>query len=99
MADNNQNEKQSGSEGGNSGGSGGGGSGGGGRMPPDGNMRFSRSMVGWILMLAVAILLLVMFKTDKTPDQVTYSEFQSQLNQGSIRSIIVKDDGASFVLI
>ncbi len=69
--------------------------GGGGGLPGgDGNMRFSRSMLGWILILSIAVLIFVVFHRDQSsPKEAMYSEFHTQLEQHRIQSIILKDDG------
>ncbi len=68
------------------GGSGGGGPGG------DGNMRFSRSMLGWILILSIAVLLFVVFHNkDVQTRDVPYSTFKMHLEQSHISSVVVKD--------
>src|SRR3954463_275946 len=91
MADNNPNDKQPPNpEGGPQGG---------GRPPNDGNMRFSRSMLGWILILATAILLIVVFRAEKNPETITYTDFQGRMERGLFSKIIVKDDGTTFLLI
>ncbi|MGN6370923.1 MAG: ATP-dependent zinc metalloprotease FtsH [Phycisphaerae bacterium] len=68
------------------------GGGGGGVPGGDGNMRFSRSMLGWILILSIAVLLFVVFhnKEGQTKD-VPYSTFKTHLDQGHIVSVVVKD--------
>ena len=67
----------------------GGGSGGGGRGPgggPEGNMRFSRSMLGWILILGAAILLFVFFHGDRSPETMSWVKFTNFIDQKRSRS-------------
>ncbi len=60
----------------------------------DGNMRFSRSMLGWILILSIAVLIFVVFhEKNGAPDEVKYSDFITYLNKDNVQSIVVKDDG------
>jgi cell division protease FtsH len=71
----------------------------GGAGGPDGNMRFSRSMLGWIVILAVAITLFIVFHGEHTPQTESLSTFQQYILNGEYKSITVKDDGASFILV
>ncbi|HEY4330439.1 MAG TPA: ATP-dependent zinc metalloprotease FtsH [Phycisphaerae bacterium] len=65
----------------------------------DGNMRFSRSMLAWILLLATAILLIVVLHGDKGPDVKTWSEFKSFIENGTFKTVSVKDEGSDYLLI
>jgi cell division protease FtsH len=65
----------------------------------DGNMRFSRSMLGWILILAIAVLIFVMFHQEKGPDQVAYSDFRAKVESGQLTQITIKEDGGYYTLI
>jgi cell division protease FtsH len=58
----------------------------------DGNMRFSRSMLGWIAILSLAVFVFFHGK-DGAPQEVMYSAFHAQLDQGHLKSVILKDDG------
>jgi cell division protease FtsH len=83
-----------GGEGGGSGGGGGRGSGG-----PEGNMRFSRSMFGWILILAAAITLFMMFRVDRSPEIIPWSTFEQNILDSEYKTVSVKDEGNAYVLI
>ena len=74
-------------------------SGGGRNTGPDANPRFSRSMLGWILILATAILLFVVFHAEKPPEGVSYSRFIADLGRGELSQITVKDEGTTYALI
>jgi cell division protease FtsH len=82
------------------GGSGGSGGSGGGRGPggPDGNMRFSRSMFGWILILAMAITLFVMFRGDHGPEVIAWSTFEQNILNSEYKTVSVKDEGNTYLL-
>ena len=60
----------------------------------DGNMRFSRSMLGWIAILSLAVLAFVLLHKDgSAPSEVSYSQFHAYLDQQKIKTMILKDDG------
>ncbi|HUO07740.1 MAG TPA: ATP-dependent zinc metalloprotease FtsH [Phycisphaerae bacterium] len=86
---NEQNEKSTGS--GRAGKGGSRGTNGNGLPGGDGNMRFSRSMLGWILILSIAVLLFVVFHHNETSKEVPYSTFQTYLQQTHISSVVVRD--------
>jgi cell division protease FtsH len=80
-------------KGGGTGGPGGRGSGG-----PEGNMRFSRSMLGWILILATAITLFLMFRQDRSPQVIPWSEFRANILASYYKTVSVKDEGSFYLL-
>ncbi len=86
-------------EGGGTGSEKGGGSGGGRSGGPDNNLRFSRSMLGWILILATAILLFVVLHGEKPPEIVSYSKFASDISRGQLQLVTVKDEGTTYTLV
>jgi cell division protease FtsH len=87
---NEPNEKQNNGAG--RGGKEGGPRGGAGGPGGDGNMRFSRSMLGWILILSIAVLIFVVFhQKEVASKEVAYSVFETHLEQGHIKSVVVKD--------
>src|SRR5947209_405199 len=58
----------------------------------DGNMRFSRSMLGWILILSIAVLIFVVFhQKEGSTSEVAYSVFHQHLEQGHVKLIVVRD--------
>jgi cell division protease FtsH len=65
---------------------------------PDGNMRFSRSMLGWILILAIAILIFVVMHGKEGPQTISFSEFQTNIEQHNIASIVVKEESGYYTL-
>jgi cell division protease FtsH len=65
----------------------------------DGNMRFSRSMLGWILILAIAVLIFVMFHQEKGPEKIQLGEFIAKVENGAIDQITIKEDGAAYTLV
>jgi cell division protease FtsH len=66
---------------------------------PDGNMRFSRSMLGWILILAIAILIFVVFHSEKGPKVITFSEFREKVEQKAVKIITVQEQSGYYNLI
>lgn len=65
----------------------------------DGNSRFSRSMLGWILILAIAILIIVVFHDQKGSQVETpFSDFMAQLEQKHIQSISIKSDSSDYTI-
>ena len=93
---NEQKEPLKNPEGGNGGGSGPGGGRGSGS---DGNMRFSRSMFGWILILATAIVLFVMFRQDRNPERFSWSVFKTSILNSEFKKVTVRDEGSFYQLI
>jgi cell division protease FtsH len=69
-----------------------------GRNGPEGNMRFSRSMLGWILILAIAIFLFVMFHNERSPETKDWSEFHKLIENGYFTAVSVKSDGDTYFL-
>ncbi len=60
----------------------------------DGNMRFSRSMLGWILILTIAVLIIVIFHERGKPlEEIPYSKYRTELNNRHIEGVEFKDDG------
>ena len=101
MADDRDEQKDSGEKPDNGkgakGGPGGGGAPGG---PGDGNMRFSRSMLGWILILTVAVAIFVLLHGQQnSPEPVSYTIFMKHLEQQHFEKVVVKDDGNNFILL
>jgi cell division protease FtsH len=65
---------------------------------PEGNMRFSRSMFGWIAILATAIALFVIFHGEHNPDIQSWSKFKQNIENGAFQAISVKADGDVYQL-
>jgi len=78
-----------------------GGGGGGGRPGGpggDNNMRFSRSMLGWILILSIAVLIFVMFHGGgPQPDEISYTEWYRYVQQGKFSQVTYKDGDGTLV--
>ncbi len=65
----------------------------------DGNMRFSRSMLGWILILSVALLLfIVLHNNGNTPGIMSYDTFSTHLENGDVKQVTAVDDSNNFTL-
>jgi cell division protease FtsH len=76
------------------------GGGGPGRMGgPDGNMRFSRSMLGWIVIVVAAITLFMFFRGNNNPTIIPWSTFQSNILQGAYQTVEVKEEGDAYIFI
>ncbi len=53
---------------------------------PDNNMRFSRSMLGWILIISIGLLLFfVMHNKEGTPKEISASEFRAQVGRQAVQ--------------
>ena len=65
----------------------------------DGNMRFSRSMFAWILILATAIVLFVMFRGDHNPELFSWSVFKTSILNSEFKKVTVRDEGSFYQLI
>ena len=63
---------------------------------PEGNMRFSRSMLGWIVILATTILLFVVFRGEHKPETRDWSEFKQLIENGYFKSVLVKAEGDTY---
>ncbi len=58
------------------------------------NMRFSRSMLGWILILSICVLFLVLVHNNSSsPTKVPANEFMTRLENKQLRSVEAMDDG------
>ena len=62
-------------------------------------MRFSRSMLGWIVILGAGILLLVYFHGDRSPEVMSWSKFSNFIDRSAFAIISVKDEGSTYLLI
>ncbi|MCL2639536.1 MAG: ATP-dependent zinc metalloprotease FtsH [Phycisphaerales bacterium] len=59
-----------------------------------------RSMLGWILIMSLAVLLFVWLRsTQGVPQEFTLSSFLQELEQKRLKSVVVKEDGNMFTLI
>ncbi|MCL2647290.1 MAG: ATP-dependent zinc metalloprotease FtsH [Phycisphaerales bacterium] len=66
----------------------------------DGNMRLPRSMLGWVLIMSLAVLAFVWLRsTQGVPQEKTTSEFMKELEQKRLQSVVVREDGNMFTLI
>ncbi|NNM84706.1 MAG: ATP-dependent zinc metalloprotease FtsH [Phycisphaerales bacterium] len=59
----------------------------------NGNFRFSRSMLGWLLILLFVILVLIMLHPPGAAKTVKYSTFMYQLQHNNIAKATVQQDG------
>ena len=58
------------------------------------NMRFSRSMLSWLLIISVAIVLLLIFRPLGAPNRkVSYGVYYSQLHHNNIKKVVFHSDG------
>jgi cell division protease FtsH len=61
---------------------------------PDNNMRFSRSMLGWILIISIGLLLFfVIHNKEGTPKEKTVSEFRAMMEGRQFSQVDVVDTG------
>ena len=61
---------------------------------PDNNMRFSRSMLGWVLIVLIFILVFVIFRDNSnTPKEISASEFKQKIINSGFTLVEVKEDG------
>ena len=60
----------------------------------DGNMRFSRSMLGWILILSIAVLIFVVFHGQSSaPVEKPWTDFWKAVDSDLMKQVDIKDDG------
>ena len=60
----------------------------------DNNMKFSRNMLGWILILTIFFLVFVVFNGNRgAPEEVVYSDLIQMIENHRILSMDVADDG------
>ncbi len=57
------------------------------------NFRFSRSMLGWVIMLLLVVFLLLFLKHPGGPRHVDYGTFHSALINKNVKSMVVYSDG------
>jgi len=61
---------------------------------PDNNMRFNRSMLGWVLIVLIFILVFVLFRGEgNSPTEIQAGQFKQLIDNKSLESIVVRDDG------
>ncbi len=62
--------------------------------PPNGDMRFSRSTIAWLLIAAMVILVLVLTRSqNQSSEHVDLMTFWDQLDKNNIQTLTVRDDG------
>jgi cell division protease FtsH len=65
-----------------------------GRPNPAGNgMKFGRGLLGWVLFIALAVMLFVLLNQgNRNQPQIAYSEFESRLKQDKVVEIDIQND-------
>ena len=59
-------------------------------------LKMGRSMVTWMLVIGLAIMLLMLFNQgDRQSVQIPFSEFDSRLRDGEVKSIVIEGDEVS----
>ena len=67
--------------------------------PPVKRPRFSRSLLGWILILGTAILLFAVLPPETIPGLVPYSKFRGYVERRQLSLITVESQADSYILI
>lgn len=60
---------------------------------PNNNLRFSRSMLTWLVILAVGVLVLLVLHPPGGPTTVAYSKFRQELKQNNVEEAAVHASG------
>jgi len=64
------------------------------RRPNGGNVKVSRNLVSWMLLLGLAMLLVgLLSQAIQEAKEVTISAFDAQLKDGKVKNLIIREDG------
>jgi len=64
-----------------------------GPIPPGGGMKMGRGVFGWVIFIALAIMLVVLVRqSQNNANQTDYSTFQQQLADGRVNKVTIESD-------
>jgi cell division protease FtsH len=62
---------------------------------PAGGLRVGRSLLGWVLVVALAIMLVMLLREQQGPTRVPFSTVWTELSKGNIETIVIEGDDIS----
>jgi cell division protease FtsH len=62
---------------------------------PAGGLRVGRSLLGWVLVVALAIMLVMLLREQQGPTRVPFSTVWTELSHGNVETIVIEGDDIS----